>query len=152
MAKLDKFLETFEESSNQDENSSNRSTKFQELDTLQQSLAIVKTIDKLKEQGVPITKKAEIDYLLAKQVIDKANVSSDSLSEPGDTLSPHPEFSKTQPIKRNPKDNPAEFKAAMDFSKKTVSEVEMSLEQGDTVSPQKLEVYELCKKFLKKYN
>ncbi|MGE5340749.1 MAG: hypothetical protein ACM3SY_04630 [Candidatus Omnitrophota bacterium] len=107
---------------------------------IKKSLAIIKAIDKLKAQGIPVTKKAELDYLLALHFLEKNGVDV----TPGDD-EPEPE------IKRNPDDYPEEFETALTFSRQTVAEVETLLRQGQRVPAKKLEEYELCKKFLKKY-
>ena len=155
MAKFDKLAKAFAEGSNQDKDNADDPSKFRQLDTLQQSLAIVKTIDKLKAQGVQITKKAELDYLLARQVVEKAKISPPPVQETGATTpgeSP-PESEPISPslIKRTPQDHPEEFKTAMEFSKSTVEEVEALLKEEKPVPVQKMELYELSKKFLKKY-
>ncbi len=161
MAQLDQFSTMFEKSKSPRENA--KSPAFRSLDVTQQSLAIVKAIDKLKARGIPITKKAEMDYLLARQVLDKAHIAPPA---------PGPAVSKTKtagftgeessaesrmsalksPLKRNPKDNPEEFEMAMEISRTTVIEVEELIKLGKPVPIKKMETYELCKQFLKKYS
>lgn len=42
-------------------------------DTLSRSIAIINAVEKLKNQGIPITKKAEMDYLLARKYVEKTS-------------------------------------------------------------------------------
>jgi hypothetical protein len=154
---LDKFSKAFEEESQSQEKDKNN--KFEQLDVVRKSLAIVKTVDKLKARGIPITKKAEIDYLLALRVLEKNNIDNpgyvreptEKQTAPTTEPGPPPASTPAAPIKRNPKDHPEEFKIALEFSRKTVAEVEELLKQEKPVQVQKMEAYELSKKFLKKY-
>jgi hypothetical protein len=155
VAKWDKLSKTFEEGKNQDKA---KDTKFDQLDVIQKSIAIVKTVDKLKAQGISVTKKAEMDYLLALRVLEKNNI--DILEYPHKpaekpnvtTTEPvSPSSPSEAPVKRNPQDHPEEFKIALEFSRKTVAEVEALLKQEKPVPVEKMESYELSKKFLKKY-
>jgi len=110
------------------------------------SRAIVKAVDKLKAQGIKVTKKAELDYLLALRFLERNNV---------DLESPIPHVSQNsqrqETVKRNPKDHPEEFETARQVSEQIVESVEEMLRQGNPVPDKKLEQYELCKKFLKKF-
>jgi hypothetical protein len=98
---------------------------------------------------------------LASQVLDKANIDPSSPVQirqktpatdvTGTDLPAESPASASPPIKRNPKDNPQEFELAWEYSQNTVAEVEELLNQGKPVPVKKLEEYELCKKFIKKY-
>jgi hypothetical protein len=155
VAKWDKLSKTFEEGKNKDKA---KDTRFDQLDVIQKSIAIVKTVDKLKTQGIPVTKKAEMDYLLALRVLEKNNIdvleySHKPTEKPNPTTTEHISSSSASdsPVKRNPQDHPEEFKIALEFSRKTVAEVEALLKQEKPVPVEKMEAYELSKKFLKKY-
>ena len=161
MEKPDRFSSMFEKKKGQRQENA-KSPAFRSLDVTQQSLAIVKAIDKLKAQGIPITKKAEMDYLLARQVLGKAHIIQPSpgpaVSKPkaagftGEESSVETPMSASKsPLKRNPKDNPEEFEMAMEISRTTVIEVEELIKIGKPVPIKKMETYELCKKFLEKY-
>jgi hypothetical protein len=123
------------------------------MDVVRQSLAIVRAIDKLKSQGIKITKKAQLDYILALRVLEKADISEEQLAP----LSVQTASTATQPTqsqevtKRTPQANPKEFKIAMNYSQKIVAEVEEMLRKGQSVAENKLEEYGLCKKFIEKY-
>jgi len=111
---------------------------------IKRSRAIVRVVERMKAQGIPVTKKAELDYLLAVRFLERADIEI-----------PQPDFEEEDSpheIKRNPKNNPEEFQVAMEFSKKTVADIEADIEQGKAVSNKQLEDYELCKRFLKKYS
>jgi len=139
MSGFSKLSKAFDESTNNDES---QESKTNGLDTINKSLAIVRAIDKLKSQGIAVTKKAELDYILALRTLERAGV---------DLEEKHPIPSATSPIKRNPKDHPQEFRVAMEYSQKTVTEIEEKLKQGISVANNQLEEYKLCKKFLEKY-
>lgn len=141
MSGIDKFSKTFEEGNNHATGS-----KFDQADPLQKAVAIVRTVEKLKSQGIAVTKKAELDYLLALRTLEKANI------DPQAIMPSSPAATPPQPIKRNPRDHPQEFQVAMEFSKKTVETVETLLEQGKHLTDAQLEEYQLCKRFLNKYS
>ncbi len=138
MAAFDKLTKAFEQGKDQGTSSPPKTTG---LDVVKQSLAIVHAIDKLKAQGIEVTKKAELDYLLALRVLERADIDPEQLPEAEPT-----------PIKRTPKDNPKEFQIAMAYSQKIVGEVENMQKQGQPVPENKLADYSICKKFLKKYS
>lgn len=138
MATIGKFSKAFDQGQ---EKGNQPQTKTSGMDVVKQSLAIVHTIDKLKAQGVQITKKAELDYLLALRVLEKANVNPEEM----------PPAQELPDIKRNPKDHPREFEVAMSYSQRLVFEVETKQRLKQHIPDKMLEDYEICKKFLKKY-
>jgi hypothetical protein len=154
MAKLRGFFDALGESKapGQEDDIKTTSSGFDRLDTIQKSLAIVRTIDKLKAQGVPITKKAELDYLLARQFLEKAQIDPANPQQTPSSQAPSPGSASDTPEKRNPRTHPEEFKKALEFSREIVAEVEALLQEGKTVSPRQREAYELGKKFLEKYS
>lgn len=138
---MDKLAKTFEEGNTQGADS-----KFNQANSLQKAVAIVRTVDKLKKQGIKITKKAELDYLIALRTLEKANIDPEQIFKP--TPAPPP----PEEIKRNPQDHPEEFKVAMEFSKKTVETTEALLKEGKHLTDQQIEEYQLAQKFLNKYS
>jgi len=140
MGSFNKLSETFDRDKDDEETSSVRKEPSDPESMIRQSKAIVNAIDKLKRQGIPVTKKAELDYLLALRYLEKHRVfDSEDEEEP------------EEEIIRNPKDHPKEFEVARAHSQKTVRDIESMMEKGIKVSDKKLEEYELCKKFLRKY-
>ncbi|MCP5046847.1 MAG: hypothetical protein GY940_06725 [bacterium] len=128
-----------------------KSPESKGLNTVRQSLSIVRAIDKLKAQGVKITKKADLDYLLALRVLERANVDPYEVFENEEYQEKEEAANTGNDVKRNPVDHPKEFQAAMEYSRKIVGEAEELLKQGQTLSDKKLTEYDLCRKFLEKY-
>ncbi len=198
MVGFKKLTSAFEQNEKKKKNPKDKYSPAQEkgLEAVKQSLSIVNTIDKLKAQGIAITKKAELDYLLAMRVLERADIDPELLYQyrvdnnkakesdltiglqklkPGEapppilkkktTIDPNSETGNEpldtgtmdeapqteSQIKRTPEKNPDEFKKAMEFSKKCVAEVDEMLKQGTSVPIEKFEEYNLCKKFLAKY-
>ncbi len=162
MAAFDKLSSAFDQDK-QDKPASKSKTGG--LDVVRQSRAIGKAIDKRKARGVAITKKAELDYLLALRVLERADISPQQLEslkaaegqtqvrEPVQQPKQEPKQEKSrETVKRNPEDHPEKFRAAFEISKKTAAEVEAMLAAGQTVPDAKMEEYDLCKKFLEKYS
>lgn len=153
MAPFNKIGEAFDKAKDQKNDS-----KSGGLDAVKQSLAIVKAIDKMKQQGITVTKKAEFDYLLALRVLERAGVDYDPRENPA---APPPTEARAEPqsqppaeekpMKRTPQDNPREFQKAMELSRKTIAEVEQMMQTGAPIPVEKMEEYELCKKFLVKF-
>jgi len=129
---------------------------------LRRSLAVIGAVEKLKNQGAPISEKAEMDYVLALRFVEKASKAAgrDLLAEyrgcremvdrPGRQAAGAGRR-KNGPIKRNPKDNPREFEKAREDSMKIVQQVETLQKQGKPVPIKLMETYTLCKRFLEKY-
>jgi hypothetical protein len=140
---FNKLAEAFDQGGEQSKNSGGEPGDT--ISMIVKSRAIVKAVDKLKAQGIKVTKKAELDYLLALRFLERNNV---------DLESPIPHASvpqKEKVTKRNPTDHPEEFETARQVSQQIVENVEDMMKQGKPVPDKKLEQYELCKRFLKKY-
>ncbi len=129
---------------------------------LRRSLAVIGAVEKLKNQGTPVTKKAEMDYVLALRFVERASkvAGRDLLTEYRGRLEvvdrPGRQADgvgrrKNSPVKRNPKDNPREFEKALKDSIKIVQQVEAQQKQGKPVPIKLMETYTLCKRFLEKY-
>jgi len=151
VAAFDKLTKAFDRQGNGDEPDS----KAKGLDVVKQSLAIVRAVDKLKKQGIKITQKAQLDYILALRVLEKADVDPALLTGHGAAPPPGGNTSNGSSdgsaVRRNPKDHPEEFRKAMTHSKRVVAEVEEMFKNARDVPDKKLEEYRLCKKFLDKY-
>jgi hypothetical protein len=157
MAAFNKLSDAFDKGKDRAKDS-----KTAGLDAVKQSLAIVKAVDRMKLQGIKVTKKADFDYLLALRVLERAGV--DYEPDPAAAAAPlPPEPPKQEPpkqeppapqkiIKRNPNDHPKEFQKAMELSKNTIAQVEQMMQTGQPIPVEKMEEYELCKKFLAKFN
>lgn len=169
MSPFNKIGEAFDKAKDQKDHKND--SKSAGLDAVKQSLAIVKAIDKMKTQGIKLTKKAEFDYLLALRVLERAGVDYDPRNNPAPSTpsEPQPESkpeskpesmpgSKSQSqapqesIKRTPQQHPQEFQKAMELSKKTIAEVEQMMQTNQPIPVEKMEEYELCKKFLAKFS
>ena len=150
MASFSKLSESFDQAKDGAGNK-NESPKERGLKAVKQSAAIVRAIDKLKRQGVAITKKAEFDYLLALRVLERANVDpyevvgSNAPEENGhnkETVESSSTGSVKEAgisdVKRNPADHPEEFKAAMTYSRKIVLESEEMLKSGQPLTEEKI--------------
>lgn len=107
--------------------------------TIKYSKAIIRAIDKLKAAGVQVTKKAELDYLLACRFLERNHIELDSPQEE--------EIIQA----RTPQEFPDEFQTAMNWSLQVVAEVEDMMKNKQEVSSKKKEEYQICKQFLKKY-
>lgn len=120
---------------------------------LRRSLAVIGAVEKLKNQGTPVTKKAEMDYVLALRFVEKASKAAgiDLLTEYRGGQAAGSGRRKNGPVKRNPKDNPREFEKALNDSMKIVQQVEVLQKQGKPVPIKLMETYTLCKRFLEKY-
>jgi hypothetical protein len=123
---------------------------------LRRSLAVIGAVQKLKNQGAPITEKAEMDYAQALRVVERASKAAgrDLLAEYAESWGPRAAGAgrrKNNPVKRNPKDNPREFEKAFKDSMKIVRQVETLQKQGKPVPVNLMETYTLCKRFLEKY-
>lgn len=154
MAGFGKLADEFEKSSS---NGSEERTDSKAPTTVQRSMAIVRTVDKMKAQGIKVTKKAELDYILALRVLERAGVDLPLPDAPqsiqGAVQAEVPvETPLARPdIKRDPKQHPAEFREAMEYSRRIVAEVQALWKQGKAAPEKKLAEYELCQKFLTKY-
>lgn len=146
MAGFGKIAEEFEKSS--DSGSEKRSDSNAPT-TVQRSMAIVRTVDKMKAQGIQVTKKAELDYILALRVLERAGIDLPLPVAPQSNREGAP--AEIPPVKRDPKTHPAEFREALDYSKRVVAEVQALWKQGKAAPDKKLAEYELCQKFLKQY-
>lgn len=150
MSKFGKLSEAFEQN-----NSMTGSAKLNDIGALRHSLAVINAIDKLKNQGIEITKKAKMDYLLALQFVERASKAAgrDLLEEyrqkgqTGDAAAGHAGGS----AKRSPMENPAEFEKAFKEAMRVTKEVEEMQKQGKPVPEKQMKTYTLCKKFLEKY-
>lgn len=140
-----------------------------DVTALRRSLAVISAIEKMQNAGVPVTKKAKMDYLLALRFVDQASrmsgtdlygeymerqqlakrsgggVRTESVAAP--VSSPVPE-----PAKRNPRDNPEEFRKALESSRGVVEQVERMQAAGQAVPARLMETCVMCRKFLKKYS
>lgn len=156
MSPFNKIGEAFDKAKDQKNDS-----KSSGLDAVKQSLAIVKAIDKMKQQGIKVTKKAEFDYLLALRVLERAGVDYDPRENPPSSANVPLSQSEAQPqaesppeqepVKRTPEQHPKEFKQAVELSRKTVAEVDQMMQTNQPIPIEKMEEYELCKKFLAKF-
>ncbi len=147
MSKFGKLSEAFEQNKGM-----TGSAKLNDIGALRHSLAVICAIDKLKNQGIEITKKAKMDYLLALQFVEKASKTAgrDLLEEY--LQKGEPGAAPTgDPSKRNPAENPAEFERAFKEAMKVTKEVEDLQRQGKPVPEKQMATYTLCKKFLEKY-
>ncbi|MCX6580155.1 MAG: hypothetical protein NT166_08225 [Candidatus Aminicenantes bacterium] len=120
---------------------------------LRRSLAVIGAVEKLKNQGAPITEKAEMDYVQALRFVERASKAAgrDLLVQYRGRPGAGAGRRKNSPVKRNPKDNPREFEKAFKDSTKIVQQVETLQKQGKPVPVKLMETYTLCKKFLEKY-
>ncbi|MCP4215907.1 MAG: hypothetical protein GY765_14735, partial [bacterium] len=136
--------------------------KKDDVSVTHRSLAIINAVEKLKRQGIQITKKAEMDYLIAQRHVAKEShfAGRDLLEEyrqnrgrPPQTAAPAaaPPVHGDKEQKRNPKDHPRDFQKALSLAGKLVADVENMLRAGKQVPKNKMEEYLLCKKFLEKY-
>lgn len=147
MAKFDKLAEAFD-----------RQKEGKAAGALRRSLAVIGAVEKLQNQGIEVTQKAKMDYLLALRFVEKASNAAgrDLIKEhrsKQQTMGP-PAPAKTKDsstVKRNPKDHPAEFQKAITNARKIVEQVEALQQAGEPVPLNLMETYSLCKKFLDKY-
>ncbi len=65
MAKFDKLAKAFEEGKKR------KSARPDDMTAIRYSMAVINAVEKLKRQGIKITKKAELDYLLARQHVER---------------------------------------------------------------------------------
>jgi hypothetical protein len=153
MAKFDKLSDAFEQGKEGKD-----TAKVNDVGALRRSLAVISAVDKLKNQGIKITQKAKLDYVLALRFVERAGKAAGrdlleeyrqqgSTSLAGGTAAD----GSTETAERNPKDHPAEFEKAFQKAMKVVSEVEALQKQGKPVPDEVMETYTLCKKFLEKY-
>ncbi len=175
MAKMNGLAKAFEEGASDKARSDDRSA-------LKRSMIIISAVEKLKRQGIKVTKKAQMDYMLAQRLVGRASqmegrdlmaeyrelhgeaesmpsvgasVSAPSTPPSPPTPSPAnvpPGSSPSDSMKRNPKDHPREFQEALNFSRRVIAEVETMQKQGVQIPPKKMDEYLLGKKFLEKYN
>lgn len=151
MSKFGKLSEAFE----QNKGGLTGSAKLNDIGALRHSLAVINAIDGLKNQGIQITKKAKMDYLLALQFVEKASKAAgrDLLEEyrQKGSSAVTPGKSTGGPVKRSPAENPAEFEKAFKEAVRITKEVEELRRQGKPVPEKQMETYTLSKKFLEKY-
>ncbi len=150
MAGFGNLAEEFEKNSNNGPEERNESKA---PTTVQRSIAIVRTVDKMKAQGIKVTKKAELDYILALRVLERSGVDL-PLPEPGEPVRSNEQVAAPlikPDIKRNPKTHPVEFQQALTYSRQVVAEVQGLWKQGKAATEKQLAEYELCQKFLKKW-
>lgn len=147
MSKFGKLSEAFDKN-----NGVTGSAKLNDIGALRHSLAVISAIDGLKNQGIEITKKAKMDYLLALQFVEKASKAAGR-----DLLEEYLEKGRASaaptggPGKRSPADNPAEFERAFKEAMTVTRDVEALQREGKPVSEKQMNTYALCKKFLEKY-
>jgi hypothetical protein len=119
---------------------------------------VIGAVEKLQNQGIEVTRKAKMDYLLALRFVEKASKAAgrDLLKEHrnkqqmmGPAAPGNAKDSGT--IKRNPKDHPTEFQKAVTHARKIVEHVDAMQQAGEPVPLKLMETYSLCKKFLDKY-
>lgn len=149
MSKFGKLSEAFDQSKGL-----TGSAKLNDLGALRHSIAVINAIEKLKNQGVQITKKAKMDYLLALRFVEMSSRAAgrDLLEEYRQKGNVRPmDTSPGKPVKRTPAENPTEFEKAFKDSMKIVKEVEELQRQGKPVPESLMQTYTLCKKFLERY-
>lgn len=156
MAKLDHFSKAFEQGKKGKER--NATARVNDIGALRRSLAVINAVDKLNNQGIKITQKARLDYLLALRFVERASKAAgrNLLEEYRNKGSAGLSGASTAggssgDIERNPTDHPADFEKAFQKAMKVVSEVEALKKKGKPVSEDVMETYDLCKKFLAKY-
>jgi hypothetical protein len=154
MSKFGKLSEAFDQ---------NKGTtglaKLNDVGALRHSIAVINAVEKLKNQGIKITKKAKMDYLLALRFIEMSSkaVGRDLLEEyrqkvnSGTADMGSADTQPGKPVKRSPTRNPAEFEKAFRDSMKIVKEVEELQRKGNPVPEKLMETYNLCKRFLEIY-
>lgn len=153
MSGFRKLSEAFDRAGEDKKNGDTDTASVKDVGALRRSLVVINTVDKLQQQGIQITKKAKLDYLLALRFVERAGQAAgrDLLEEYRRKGCVSATAEPAADGKRNPEDHPADFEKAFQQSYKVVKEVEEMQRTGKPVSDALLQSYRLCKKFLDQY-